>query len=205
MNKKVFLKKWITANTVGMLIAYLLYTPIAHGITGGHENNLTTNQLVAHCIALAVVGLILFLFQKSILKNFIKISSTRILASIFTFIVLFWVGYYQTLIPDGPDFDILFGYLALGSGMWFGLVPFKNNKIPFLIALLSFPLASFIGEVIFLLIVTGLKIELDLQSGMLHHSLFWITVGVTTGLVGGWISGKALFSVLRKSGNKTTA
>ena len=198
MSKKVFLKKWITANTVGMLIAYLLYTPIGHGITGGHEHSLTTNQLIAHCIALGIVSIILFLFQKSVLKNFINISLARMAIAIASFIILFWIGYYQTIIPGGLDFDILFGYLVLGSGMWLGLISFKGKAIHFLIALLSFPLASFIGEVILFVVITGLKIEFDMQSSMLNHTMFWITVGVTTGLIGGWISGMVLFKMLSK-------
>ena len=198
MNKTTFVRKWTLANSLGFLIGYLLYTPIAHGITGGHDHLLTTAQLFAHCVALAVVATIIFLLQKSVLGEFLSISTSRVVLATIAFIVLFWLGYYLTLIPDGPDFDILFGYLALGAGMWFGLVPFKGNGVAWMIALFCFPVASFIGEVIFFLIVTGFNVDLDMQASMLDHTWFWITVGVSTGLIGGAIGGGFLYNMLEK-------
>lgn len=199
MTKRIFIKKWVLANTIGLLIGYLLYTPIGHGFTGGHTHSLNENQLIAHCIALAAVALILFLFQKSVLRKFINIPSTKIAIATIAFIALFWLGYYQTIIPDGPDFDILFSYLVLGAGLWVGSISFAQNKFYWLVALLSFPIASFIGEVLFFLIVTGFKIELDMQKSMMHHTMFWLTVGVTTGLIGGWLSGLMLYKMLTRN------
>ena len=33
-----FVRAWIMQNTAALLVAYVLYTPIAHGITGGHAS-----------------------------------------------------------------------------------------------------------------------------------------------------------------------
>ncbi len=48
-----FVRAWIMQNTAALLSAYVLYTPIAHGITGGHlSRELSLSQLAAHSIAL---------------------------------------------------------------------------------------------------------------------------------------------------------
>ena len=187
---------WILANTLALLIGYSLYTPIAHGFTGGHDRQMTTDQLIAHCIALAVVGLIVFFSQRIVLKHYLNISLLRVLFSTVLFIAFFWFGYYQTIIPDGPDYDILFAYFILGCSLWIGKIPWKGNQVRTILAILIFPLASIVGEVIFLLFVIGFNIELDMQNGLLHHTLFWLTVGVTTGLLGGWLSSRVLFNML---------
>ncbi len=52
-----FPRAWIVHNTAALLVAYVLYTPIAHGVTGGHATReLSVSQLAAHSIALATVG-----------------------------------------------------------------------------------------------------------------------------------------------------
>ncbi len=191
-----FKGKWILFNTLAMLISYLFYTPMAHGITGAHGHEMNFEQIVSHCIAHAFVALALFLAQRYVLKEYIDISWRRIVLSTFAFLALFYVGYYQEFIPGGLDTDILFGYLALGSGLWIGKIPFKGNELASIIAVLSFPFASFIGELILFLVVSGFNIEFDVQSSAIHHSIFWITVGVTTGLLGGWIGGQALSRIL---------
>ncbi|WP_420400279.1 hypothetical protein [Flagellimonas sp.] len=198
MTKKVFLKKWILANITGFLIGYLLYTPIAHGLTGNHGRELNTNQIIAHCVALAVVASILFLFQKSVLKDYISISRIRIILATLAFVLLFWFGYYQTVIPGELDYDILFAYLALGSGLWIGILSFSTNKVKWLIAVLSFPFASFIGEVILFVVYSSFDLNMDLQNSTTNHVVFWITVGITTGLLGGWLSGLVLYKMLPK-------
>ncbi len=199
MSQKEFLKKWILANTLGFLIGYILYTPIGHGITGNHGFELNTNQIIAHCIALSVVALILVLFQKSVLRHFISISKIRIAIAISAFVILFWFGYYQTIIPGELDYDILFGYLALGTGLWIGSLSPKKNMFKWLLALLSFPIASFIGEVILFIIYSTFDLNMDIQNSTVNHMVFWITVGVSTGIIGGWLSGLMLYKMLPKS------
>ena len=51
-----FVRAWIIHNTAALLAAYVLCTPIAHGITGGHASReLSVSQLAAHSIALSIV------------------------------------------------------------------------------------------------------------------------------------------------------
>ena len=195
MKSNGFVRKWVMANTAVMFVAYLLYTPIAHGITGGHGREMTPDQIISHCVALAVVAGLLFAAQRSVLNPYIHISPARMAIGIVAFIGLFWFGYYQDILPNGPDYDILFGYLALGSAMWIG-APLRRKPALFILALLSFPFASFIGELIFFLVVTISGVTLDMQTGMVHHTLFWLTVGTATGSIGGWLSGIALKRML---------
>ena len=190
-----FTKKWIRANTLAFFIGYLLYTPIAHGLTGSHGRELTTNQLIMHGVGLAVVGFLVFSFQRSVLRVHLDLSLTRVVLSVLAFIGMFWFGYYQSFIPDGPDYDILFGFLVLGTAMWLGKVPLQSKPLAFIVALLSFPIASFIGELLLFVVVTSFGLDLDIQNPWVH-SLFWLTVGITTGLLGGWISGRALMKLL---------
>lgn len=196
---------WILANTLALIVGYSLYTPIAHGITGGHDRQMTSDQLIAHCIALSTVGLILFFSQRRILKHYLNISTLRIVLSTIFFVAFFWIGHYQSFIPDGPDYDILFAYLILGTGLWIGKVKWKGNEAKILLSIAIFPLSSIIGEVIFFLIVIGFNIELDMQNGLLHHTMFWLAVGATTGLLGGWLSGIVLLKMLERKEPKYTA
>lgn len=195
-----FLKSWVRSNTLALFISFITYTPIAHGLTGHHTRDLNIDQLIAHSIGLVVVAMLVFIFQKRVLKNYIEISTTRIVVSVISFVVLFWFGYFQRFIPDGPDYDILFAFLVLGSGTWIGLISFKRRPLQMLLALISFPLASFVGQLILYTLVVGLNLfELKLQTSILDETIVWLFVGVTTGLLGGWINGKMLAKALNKN------
>ncbi|WP_462249851.1 hypothetical protein [Ekhidna sp.] len=192
-----FLKSWVKNNTIGFIIAFLVYTPIAHGLTGHHTRDLSSGQLIAHSVGLVVVSALVFFFQKRVLKHYIEISSKRIIASIILFVSLFWFGYYQRFIPDGPDYDILFAFLVLGSGSWLGLLSFKGRSLQLIIALVAFPIASFLGQLILYTMVVGLELfELELQTSIIDETIVWLSVGITTGLIGGWVNGKMLTKVL---------
>lgn len=195
MTKKEFIKKWIKANTLGFFAGYLLYTPIGHGITGNHGRDLTTNQIIAHSIGLAVVALLLFTFQKSALKQYFQVSIVKIMVSTALFIGLFWFGYYQTVVPGSLDYDILFSFLVLGSALWINSVSLAQHKWRWVVALIAFPLASFLGEVLLFVVFTSFKLNMDMQNTT-NDMIFWLTVGLTTGMLGGWISGHMLYHML---------
>jgi hypothetical protein len=61
-----FPRQWLRWQTAAWLAGFVLYTPIAHGVTGGHGRDLTPAQLVAHCIALAVVAVIVATAQRRV-------------------------------------------------------------------------------------------------------------------------------------------
>jgi len=192
-----FVKNWVKNNTIAFFIAFVLYTPIAHGLTGHHNRELTTGQVIAHSVGLVLVAVLVFLFQKRALKGYLQVSSRRIVVSVVAFVTLFWFGYFQRFIPDGPDYDILFAFLVLGSGSWIGLVSFKGRPLFLLLALIAYPVASFVGQLILFTLVVGLELfELQLQTSIIDETIVWLSVGLTTGLLGGWVNGKMLARAL---------
>ena len=57
-------------NRAALLAPYVLYTPIAHGITGGHvSRQLSVSQLAAHSIALSIVGVLVATAQRRALQG----------------------------------------------------------------------------------------------------------------------------------------
>ncbi|HEU4931280.1 MAG TPA: hypothetical protein VFT48_04330 [Pyrinomonadaceae bacterium] len=77
-----FVRAWIMQNTAALLVAYVLYTPIAHGITGGHASReLSVSQLAAHSIALAIVGVLVATAQRLALAKFVSVSWTRVVVA----------------------------------------------------------------------------------------------------------------------------
>lgn len=191
-----FQRRWVFLNTAALLAAYVLYTPIAHGITGGHGGReLTVSQLAAHSIALAVVAALVAYAQRRALAPFVAVTRLRIVAAVIFFNLAFWAGYYQPWI-EGPDTDILLGYLVLGSAAWIGNVPVSEHRVAALVALLSFPVASFVGELCLLVVFTLLRVTPTVETSAIQHSAFWLTVGGVSGLLGGWVSGLALTRML---------
>ncbi|MCI0350847.1 MAG: hypothetical protein L0Z53_15585, partial [Acidobacteriales bacterium] len=107
----------------------------------------------------------------------------------------FWAGYFQRYL-SGPDWDIIFGSVVLGSAVWLGTVPVRGHSVAGAIALLSFPVACFIGQSIIVGIALLLGVVPDLQANVLQHSIYWIGVGLSMGIIGGWVSGLALRRML---------
>jgi hypothetical protein len=176
------------------VIGFLLYTPIAHGVTGAHPGGLTSAQILAHSIAVSVVAVIVAAAQRRALAPFVSVPWIRVLVAPVVFNIGYWIGTY---LPTALDTDILLGFLALGSAVWPGVVPINGHRLSAAVALLSFPVASFLAELaLFGVVVLLLGITPDLQASMLWHSIFWITVGGASGILGGWVSGLALARML---------
>jgi hypothetical protein len=97
-------------------------------VTGGHGRDLTPAQLVAHCIALAVVAVIVATAQRRVLTQYVPVNWTRVVAAAVAFTIAFQIGYYQTFV-EGPDTDILLGFLVLGSVVWLGNVSTKGHRV----------------------------------------------------------------------------
>ena len=85
------------------------------------------SQLAAHSIALAIVGVLVATAQRLALAKFVSVSWSRVLVATISFIIAFWVGYFQTWI-EGPDTDILLAYFVLGSAVWLGNVPINGHR-----------------------------------------------------------------------------
>jgi len=194
-DRSSFVRRWTTQVSLAFLLGYLLYTPTGHGITGGHDRALSISQIVAHCIALAIVGLLVTSAQRRVLAPYVSIGAGRIAVAVTGFIAAFWVGYYQTLI-DGPDMDILLGYTVLGSATWVGRISARQHGLAAAIAILIYPVASFVGELVVFAGVVMFDVTPNFSQDPVQHSAFWLTVGVTTGLLGGWGSGVALWRMI---------
>jgi hypothetical protein len=187
-------QRWFLWNSVAWLIGFVLYTPIAHGVTGGHPGALTPAQILAHSIAVSVVGIIVAGAQRRALAPFVSVPWVRVLVAPVAFNLGYWIGSY---LPIDWDTDILLGFLALGSAVWLGVVPINGHRLSAAVALLSFPVASLVVELALVgVVVLLLGITPDMQASMLQHSIFWITVGGGSGILGGWLSGRALAEML---------
>lgn len=196
-----FRNRWIVFNTLSLLITYILYTPIAHGLTGPHPQGLDAFQILMHSIALAVIAATVSFVQRRELARYVSIPWMRIPLAVIGFVAAFWAGFYQPWL-GGPDLDILFGSFVLGSAVFLGSVPTNEHRLAMVVAMLAFPVGCFIGQVIVLAVVVSTGIVPDLQTNTLHHSLYWIIVGVSMGTLGGWIGGQALSRMLPSS-NRT--
>lgn len=186
-----FIPRWLMFNTVAMFAGYLMYTPIAHGVTGGHGLDLTAAQLIAHSFALAVVAIFVTSAQRHVLAPFVTLSWKRVQAAAIAFNIAFWVGYYQP-VRIGPDTDMILGFLVLGSIGWLGALPIKRHRVAAAIAVISFPVGGVVGQVLLLISMALFDFTLDPRTNMVHHTLLWMTTGVAAGLLGGWASGVAL-------------
>jgi hypothetical protein len=196
-------QRWFLWNSLAWLIGFVLYTPIAHGVTGAHPGGLTPPQIVAHSIAVAVVGVIVAGAQRRALAPFVSVPWVRVLVTAVAFNIGYWIGSY---LPIGWDMDILLGFLALGSAVWVGIIPIKGHRLSAAVALLSFPVASVVIELALVgVVVSLLGITPDLQASMLQHSIFWITIGGGSGILGGWLSGLALAKMLPPPSGKAAA
>ncbi|HEX6315603.1 MAG TPA: hypothetical protein VFZ73_12120 [Gemmatimonadaceae bacterium] len=172
-----------------------MYTPIAHGVTGAHPRGLSAEQVVSHSLALGIVALSVATAQRHVLNRYVSVPWTRLPLAVIGFVAAFWGGFYQPWV-GGPDFDILFGSLVLGSAVFVGVVPTQGHRLAFIIALLGFPIGCFLGQLMILTIVVALGVVPNVQGSDLQHSVYWISVGVSMGTIGGGIGGLALRRML---------
>jgi hypothetical protein len=158
-----FLRRWTIANTLALLFGYDLYTPIAHGLTGAHAHGVNALQVLAHSLALAVVAVSVAAAQRLELRRYVAVPWTRLPLGVIGFIAAFWTGFYQRWL-HGPDYDILFGSFVLGSAVFIGVVPARGHPLAFTIALLAFPVACFLGQLMILAAVAAIGFVPDLQG-----------------------------------------
>jgi hypothetical protein len=199
-----FTKGWVIANSLALLIGYLLYTPIAHGLGGDHPQGMSPFQIFTHAIALAVVAVTVVAAQRQVLAPHLAVPWTRFPLAAVLFALAFFAGSYQPWL-GGPDWDILFGSLVLGSAAFVGLAPMRPKPVAAAVAVLAFPIGCFIGQLIILgVVVAAMERIPDLQTSRMAHSVYWVCVGVAIGLIGGAIGGPALWRLLA-AGRPTAA
>lgn len=189
-----FRRRWFKANALAFLGGHIVYTPLAHGFTGSHGRDLSLSQLTAHSLALALVGVLVASAQRWSLAPQVEVPRWRVGLTAVAYPVAFWIGYYQPWI-NGPDTDMLLGYLVLGAATWFLLPPLNRRMGRSVLAALAFPVAGLIGEILLILSVVALGWTPDMQH-LGTEILFWVTVGGTAGVLGGFLSGRALAPML---------
>lgn len=187
--------RWTIANTLALFFTYLLYTPIAHGWGGDHPRGLSLYQVFTHSVALALIAATVAAAQRHLLTKYVPVPWTRLPLAVIGFVLAFWAGSYQPWL-QGPDWDILFGSFVLGAAVFWGSVPGRGHRVALLIALLGFPVGCFLGQLAILAVVVASGIVPDLQASRLLHSAYWISVGLSMGIIGGTISGLALRRML---------
>jgi hypothetical protein len=202
MGQPTLAQRWFLSNSVAWLIGFVVYTPIAHGVTGAHLDGLTPPQIVAHSTAVAVVGVIVAGAQRLALAPFVSVTWVRVLVTAVAFNIGYWIGTY---LPIDWDTDILLGFLALGSAVWVGIIPINGHRLSAAAALLSFPVASVVIELALAGVVLLLGMRPDVQASVLQHSIFWITVGGGSGILGGWLSGLSLATILPQTSRQAAA
>jgi hypothetical protein len=192
-----FVLRWTSANTLALLFGYVLYTPIAHGIGGDHPGGMSAFQVFTHAIALAVVAASVVVAQRRVLAPHISVPWSRLPLAVVAFVAAFFAGSYQPWL-GGPDWDILFGAVVLGSAAFLGLVPMRRHPVASTVALLAFPVACFLGQLlIFGIVLTVYSgVTPDLQTNRLLHSVYWISLGASMGVIGGLVGGLALRRLL---------
>lgn len=193
MMRSSFAGRWFRWNALAWPAAFLPFSSIAHGITGGHGPDLTPAQYAAHSTGMAVAALVIAVAQRRALADHVSLSWARIPLAAAAFIAASWAG---NAIPVDLDTDILVGFLVLGCVVWLGAIPLKGHPLAAAVAVLSFPVASFVIELSLITVVSLLGFTPDLQANEWQHAIFWITVGGGSGLFGGWWSGLALSRML---------
>lgn len=185
-----FQKTWWRWNVTGFVLGYLPYTPIAHGVTGSHTRDLTPAQFAAHCVALVVVSLVVSWAQQRALPDHVRVTALRRGIGAVLFVVAFWIGYY--LPWNGPDLDMILGFLVLGSSTWFGTAALEGRFARGALAALAFPVAGVLGEIVLVLGASATGSIPDVQGSDLVHSFFWLFLATWAGVLGGWLSGRLL-------------
>ncbi|MCI0605767.1 hypothetical protein L0156_22490 [bacterium] len=194
-NRRKLRYRWWFANVVGLIIAFLLFSLIGHGITGPHGDDLTFAQDIAHTLGLLVVGLILFSAQRAALGPWLSVSAARIIGATIVFTAAFQFGakIYR------PPTDWILGFTVLGSAAWVSFQGFKGRRLVWTIAtILGFCIGmAFTTPVMFAAIRSGV---FDPESPtLLDHTITWVLGAGMTGIFGGYISSWPLSRLLISS------
>ena len=188
------IKSWTIKNIIAFAISYSIYSIIAHGFTGGHDYELSLTQLLAHTIALFLVGLIIGYFQYYQLSELYNIKNAKILVVPIFFIIAFWTGYYLS----GPPLDIVLGFPILGSVLWVFNKKIKALNIRYkVLAYLSYFLGAMIGGFLLTIIDKEIDIINRMQDSIALHTIMWLILALPTAIIGGLLSGISIKKSLK--------
>ena len=179
-------QRWFLWNSGAWSIGFVLYTPIAHGVTGAHPGDLTATDSRSFHRGCSCRGHRCGRAARGARPIRVRAVGTRSGRS----------GRLQHRVLDrGQPADRLgHGHSArlprAGIG---GVGGDRSDQRPSSERggrATQLPVASVIIELALVgVVVLLLGITPDLQTSMLQHSIFWITVGGGSGILGGWLSG----------------
>lgn len=178
-----FRRRWWLANSAGFIGGHLVYSLVGHGFTGTHGDKLTLAQYAAHTIGLITVAAILFPLQRAALRGCVQVSRARMLIGTCVFIAAFWLG-AETL---GPPADWILGFTVLGTASWIGQHRMRGAQA---LWALGAVIGFWIGiAAIYPVGRTAISLGLNPDSVTLFdHTILWLILGGTTGVVGGFVS-----------------
>lgn len=185
---------WMLANSAGFLIAWGVFSPLAHGLTGDHGDDLTLWQFVAHTVGLIEVGAVIALIQKIILRRLARVGNWSVWAMAFTMPVMFWIGYYAAGVP----YDLLLSFTTIGVIGGLALRPHVHWGNQWLLANTSGFIAGFsimaaatYPMADYLMGVRG--------GGLIGHTCLFLYIGAVGGAASGAITGLAMAILMRRS------
>jgi hypothetical protein len=178
-----FRTSWWIANAIGFTVGHVVYSLVGHGVTGPHGDQLTSEQYLAHTIGLIATALIVFSLQRSALRPFVQVSSTRVGLAIAVFVAAFWVG-AETI---GPPADWILGFTVLGTAMWIRLFNMSASRLSAAMTVLAFwcGIAAAVATMFVMVRLVGFNPD---SQTLLNHTIFWVVLGGVTGTAGGYFS-----------------
>ncbi len=153
-----------------------------------------------HSLAMAIAGVIVATAQRRAFRPYVNVRWWRVPLAVLTFIVAFWVGfYYFQLLGQPLDLDLVFGFTALGCSVWLGSFRVnEKSRVSVLFAALAFTIGCVIGQLLGILLFVSLGLTPQmLRDNMFVHAFYFMTVAISTGVVGGALSGKFLARALQ--------
>lgn len=185
-------RRWWFANATALIISFVFFSLIGHGITGPHGDKLTFAQDIAHTIGLIVVGFIVFPAQRLALKQWMHVSFPRILMATLLFTAAFQFGakVYR------PPVDWILGFTVLGAAAWIHIEGLKGRRLVWtVLTIIAFCMGMVLTVPIMFAAIRAGVFNPDSPS-LLDHTLTWVLGAGMTGIIGGYISGWPLSRLL---------
>jgi hypothetical protein len=177
-------------NFVGFIIAWGIHSPLAHGLTGDHDDYLTLSQFIAHTIGLFEVGAVIALFQKRVFRRIAPVTDRMVWTTIAFMPVMFWIGYYKAGVP----YDLLLAFATIGFIGGMTLRPHLERGNLWLLAnTLGFGAGLGVTAMATYPIADELMGAMD--GGLIGHTITFLYIGAVSGASSGALTGLALLKL----------
>lgn len=185
-----FRRRWWLANSVGFAVGLVAFSLLGHGFTGPHEDELTVAQYIGHTGGLVGAATIILAAQRLALQPLREVSGKRMALGVLAFVAVFWFGAEAIR----PPTDWILGFSVLGVATWIRRPSLEHGKNIWALAALG---SYWVGICAALAAVINWDRALGPDpSSLLDHTIGWLIVGATTGVVGGLLSAHALSQLL---------